>query len=417
MSRPSLPDKIGWIASGKIIDPGASKKSSGWDPGERPPNQTFNWFWELLTRVWNYVFGPTTQYNVVINSDSDRGDYTSMASYLADVPAAGDRVLIQEDEVLSATLSIPAGVELTQEKGKKFTLTANFSPIIQFDDNVKTKGDFRIENSNTGTIAKAFSLNGNENHHDNLIIENKSTGTVTTATYVEASGIGNYAQARANESGGGAITNEVVDNSGNDTNYVTTKGDSTVGRSRGANKLTSPELLTPTIASFINALHGHADNAGGGALSRIVNIVGNQDGAVATGTNQMPDDDTIPDQSVPDGDEYLSQAITPESLSNELLIISNVCASNSASESVVSALFRDSIAAALAVDPNTGNSTTVMSDRLMIHKMTAPTLSSTTFKVRAGSPAAGTTTFNGRSGSRRYGGVLNSFILIIEFQP
>jgi hypothetical protein len=416
MSRPSQPDKIDWSAAGKIIDPGASKKSSGWDPGERPPNQTFNWFWELLTRIWNFLFGAGTQYNVIINSDSDRGDYASMASYLADSPAAGDRVLIQEDEVLSATLSIPAGVELTQQKGKKFTLTANFSPIIQFANNVKTKGGLRVENSNTGTIAKGFSVNGDDNHHDNLILENASTGTVTDAVYIEASKQGNYAQARAINSGGGAITYNLTDNSGNDENHVTVKGDTLVTRSTGANKFYSPELITPTIASHVNATHDHADNAGGGLIKQLIQQQTAFDGAVATGTNVMPDDDTIPDQTVPDGDEYITRTITPTDAAHLLVIEGQLCLSNSASESVVGALFKDSIANALKTFPEAGNAATVMATVPIYHEIVAGSTSLQTFKVRAGSPVAGTTTFNGKSGARRYGGTCGSYLKVSEYK-
>jgi hypothetical protein len=43
-----LPD---WDApSNKIIEPDITKKTSGWNPGERPPAYYFNWFW---TRVSN----------------------------------------------------------------------------------------------------------------------------------------------------------------------------------------------------------------------------------------------------------------------------------------------------------------------------------------------------------------------------
>ncbi|MCK5610308.1 hypothetical protein KAR91_51020 [Candidatus Pacearchaeota archaeon] len=233
MSRPTLPEKIGWIASAKIIDPGSSKKSSGWDPGERPPNQSFNWFWELLTRIWNFCFGTVTKYNVIIDSDSDRGNYASVASYIADSPAAGDRVLIKVDEVLAATLSIPAGVEISQEKGIKFTLTANFSPIIEFAANSKSK-NIRVENSNTGTIAKGVSINGDDTYHDNLVVENKSTGTITGSVYIEAGTEGNYAQCRSINSGGGTITNDLTDNSGNAENYVIVQGDSGISYSTGA---------------------------------------------------------------------------------------------------------------------------------------------------------------------------------------
>ena len=48
------------------------------------------------------------------------------------------------------------------------------------------------------------------------------------------------------------------------------------------------------------------------------------------------------------------------------------------------------------------------------HRMLAATTSSTTFKVRAGTSAAGTVTFNGASSARLFGGVYTSTLLIEE---
>ena len=46
--------------------------------------------------------------------------------------------------------------------------------------------------------------------------------------------------------------------------------------------------------------------------------------------------------------------------------------------------------------------------------MTAGTISSTTFKLRAGSDGAGTITMNGNGGARKFGGALISSITITE---
>lgn len=227
--------KPNWVSddgAAKIKEPTSSKKLTGWVKNERPPFNFWNWLLNIFSK-WLHYFAGNAQYNIIIDSDTDEGDYTSMAAYIADSPAAGDRVLVKVDEVLAATPIIPAGVEITQQKGKKFTLTANFSPIMQFGDNVKIKGDLRIENSNTGTIAKAFSINGDNNHHDNLIIENISTGTITDGVYIEAGKSGNYGQSRSINSGAGAITNDLTDNSGNDENYLIVRGDAAVSKSRG----------------------------------------------------------------------------------------------------------------------------------------------------------------------------------------
>lgn len=260
-SKPT--NKPNWIPSDdvtKIIEPTVPKKNTGWLALEKPPFQFFNWFFNITSK-WIHFHAGAVQYNIIVGGDSDERDYATMAAYIADSPAAGDRVLIKADEVLTATLVIPADIEVTMLKGNKFTLATNFSPIIQLGNNVKTKGDFRVENSDTGTIAKGFSINGDNSHHNNLIIENKNTGTLTDAFYIEAGAEGNYSQCRPINSGGGAITNDLTDNSGNDENHVTVKGDSAISHSRGAKKFDKPSII-----DFTNAQHDHEDADDGGTL-------------------------------------------------------------------------------------------------------------------------------------------------------
>lgn len=233
MAKPG--SKPFWATTGDKTEPSGSKKATGWLKLEKPPYQLMNWLFNKISEWLDYHSG-NAQYNIIVGGDSDERDYATMVAYIADSPSAGDRVSIKGDEVLAATLVIPDGIEVTMLKGNKFTLTTNFSPIIQLGDNVKIKGELRVENSDTGTIAKGFSFNGDSNHSDNLILENKSTGTITDAFYIETGAEGNYSQCRAINSGGGAITNDITDNSGNDENYVTVKGDAGISRSRGAKK-------------------------------------------------------------------------------------------------------------------------------------------------------------------------------------
>lgn len=139
----------------------------------------------------------------------------------------------------------------------------------------------------------------------------------------------------------------------------------------------------------------------------------NSDSAVATGTTTIPNDDTIPQNT--EGDQYMSQAITPTSAGNVVYIEHEGQYFNSAAGAprMVAALFQDSTANALAaaaviVDNNGAR-------RLSLrHSMLAGTTSSTTFKVRAGGTAAGTTTFNGESAARLFGGVYNSLLRVTE---
>ena len=84
---------------------------------------------------------------------------------------------------------------------------------------------------------------------------------------------------------------------------------------------TSPVIVTPTIASFVNAGHNHSNAAGGGTLAgSVVQMVYSLYGALATTTTILPglNDDTIP--QITEGGEFMSKAITPRSASNKLRI-------------------------------------------------------------------------------------------------
>ena len=145
----------------------------------------------------------------------------------------------------------------------------------------------------------------------------------------------------------------------------------------------------------------------------VLQVVNTQSGAVATGTTIIPLDDTIP--QITEGNEYMTLAITPTNASNKLLI--TVCAILSHNQSgtwFLGALFQDSTANALASFTNFQQTATAACILCFTHYMTAGTISSTTFRFRAGCHQAGTTTFNGNSGARLLGGVMASSITITE---
>lgn len=137
-------------------------------------------------------------------------------------------------------------------------------------------------------------------------------------------------------------------------------------------------------------------------------------GAVATGTTVVPIDDTIPQNT--EGDQYMTQAITPSCAANILRATASGTYSNSgaANGNFVQALFRDSTASALAaanfILPASTGPGLFLTDKSVL----AASTSTTTFKVRAGYQVAGTTTFNGSSAARQFGGVYNSFIQVEE---
>lgn len=145
-----------------------------------------------------------------------------------------------------------------------------------------------------------------------------------------------------------------------------------------------------------------------------VQIVSTNYSNMTTTSTVLPYDDTIPQNT--EGAEFMTQAITPKSATNKLIIEAICMISCSVAAQMTIALFQDSTANALAatdayIDAATGN---IMLP--LMFTMTAGTASSTTFKIRGGAATAGTTTFNGQAGVRRFGGITVSAIKITEVQ-
>lgn len=134
--------------------------------------------------------------------------------------------------------------------------------------------------------------------------------------------------------------------------------------------------------------------------------------ASAIGTTTIPADDTIPQNT--EGDEALTQAITPRHAVNRLCITFQLFLSNTGGSRLNAVLFQDATAGALYTMSRYIGSGSVLDSLSGHYQMAAGTTSSTTFKVRAGSDAAGTSTLNGVTGARLYGGVLQSYLKIEE---
>lgn len=162
--------------------------------------------------------------------------------------------------------------------------------------------------------------------------------------------------------------------------------------------------VSPTRLSLVNA-----DTPMPG---RPVQPVGNETGAVATGSTQIPDDDSIP--QIGEGDQYLSQAITPTSAANVLEQNALLHLTSSNTTVMCAALFQDAGANAISAGRTAVNQTDAIFQMKIQHKSLAGTTSATTFTVRAGLGASGTVTFNGVSGARKLGGVLCSQITVTE---
>lgn len=137
-------------------------------------------------------------------------------------------------------------------------------------------------------------------------------------------------------------------------------------------------------------------------------------GAVATGTTQIPSDNSIPQNT--EGDEYLAQAVTPSSAANVLNIEHRGVYTNSNASAVpiTTALFQDSTADALASMTGYTVGQALVAIISLAYAMVAGTSSATTLKIRTGAGSAGTTTFNGSGGARLQGGVMASFLRVEE---
>jgi hypothetical protein len=137
-------------------------------------------------------------------------------------------------------------------------------------------------------------------------------------------------------------------------------------------------------------------------------------GAMATGTNTIPFDDTIPQQT--EGDQYMSLSITPISATSRLIIDVVWIGTNSGLNHCGVALFQDAAANAVAAAAATWAAGSYFHTVSFRHIMTSGAINTTTFKVRAGGNSAGTTTFNGAAGGRIFGGIMASSIVIREVQ-
>jgi len=150
----------------------------------------------------------------------------------------------------------------------------------------------------------------------------------------------------------------------------------------------------------------------GTAIAQVVNY---QTGAVATGTTNLPHDDTIPQNT--EGDEYMTLAITPKATTNKLKIEVVFQGTLNINEMMSIALFQDTTANAIAAVSKNIRLAACPAVVTFTHYMSAGTTSATTFKVRAGGQAGATLTFNGLAGGRIFGGVGASSITITEITP
>jgi hypothetical protein len=134
----------------------------------------------------------------------------------------------------------------------------------------------------------------------------------------------------------------------------------------------------------------------------------------ATASHEIPADNTKPQST--EGVEILTQAITPKSNTNKVLVRAICPFALEGANTPIIALFKNSDANAMAASYiSTSNAFNGM---LVIEYLDSPaTTSATTYKIRAGRGSAGTFYVNGASGGvARFDGTLATTLTLIEIK-
>ena len=166
-------------------------------------------------------------------------------------------------------------------------------------------------------------------------------------------------------------------------------------------------FTVPSGCTITNS--GTATGFGGGKLIQEVSV---QNSSLATSSTNTNSDDTIPQNT--EGFEVMTLAITPTDSTYILEIESCVFIATTVASQGQIALYKDSIASALAANESRCDNSNTPWLLYLKHRVVAGSTSSQTYKIRTGCNS-GTTTFNGISGGRRMGGVAGSFLSIKEF--
>ncbi len=176
---------------------------------------------------------------------------------------------------------------------------------------------------------------------------------------------------------------------------------------------TAPRVIRPDNYSTGGNWDEYPGEAAASVLAQVQHAVVS---AVVTGSTQIPNDDTIPQNT--EGNEIITCAITPKSVTNILLIVFEGFGNVGATSSIITALFQDTTAGALAATQTHAAGAANTSFSLQ-YKMVAGTVSSTTFKIRIGTSEAASVYVNARDGltTRAFGGVASTTLTIFEYTP
>ncbi len=262
MAKPT--DIIKWV--GAQLDPGLPKQNTGWIKGERPPFQFINWILRTISD-WLFFLSGTTRWKYVISTNTNEADFPDIATYLGGSPAAGDKVLIKNDQTSSVNITFPAGIHFHIEKGIKFIFdTAIATSCLEIGSNVTIEGELLIDITNAGgTQAKVIYFNGEDSKIGLCQIDKTQAGsTITDAVAIAASKNNNIGNFIVTKSGGGTITNYLTDSSTTKTNLISVSDGTNINRSIGAK--TFSDGLTFDLGSDVDGDLFGRDN---GVVTRI----------------------------------------------------------------------------------------------------------------------------------------------------
>ena len=257
------PRDLNWVPddSTGITVPNQTKQNAGWII-EKVPLEFLNWMWNRLSRWTHYFSGQSQEYIVIDSTNANEKDYDTFEAYLADSPLVDDKVLIKETQVLTAQMIIPDGITLRLLDGVNFTrATDEVNSVIKFGSDIIIEGILNLILSQTGTIAKAIEFDG-DNVVGKINVENSSTGILTAGYHINETKTGNRIDGIIENSGGGTLTNEIIDNSLEDSNHflIFDEARGKIVRSRGAK--TFQEIIFPVNWSFASQIGNDLNIAG-----------------------------------------------------------------------------------------------------------------------------------------------------------
>jgi hypothetical protein len=168
-------------------------------------------------------------------------------------------------------------------------------------------------------------------------------------------------------------------------------------------------ISTDTSGSFTS---GDIVNVHG---ANVIQSVGTVSGALATGTTDIPFDNTTPSDT--EGDQYLQAIIRPLEASNFLKIDYCWYGSDSADSRLTACIFsdQDGTVDAVSCAAERKQSVQYLVGLCGSHYEKANTTNQITWSLRAGSVGAGTTSFNGEAGAVLFN-KLASYLIVTEYE-